>query len=87
VHHGKLVKELLEVEKNHIEVFCLPAYSQGRNPDEYVNCDLSQGVSAKPSPKSQEKLRGNVQDHIEMLKHNSCRVIKYFVHKGIQNAA
>jgi len=40
VHHSKLVKEWLEVEKNHIEVFYLPAYSPDRNPDEYLNCDV-----------------------------------------------
>ncbi len=87
VHHSKLVKEWLEVEKNHIEVFYLPAYSPDRNPDEYLNCDLKQGMSAKPSPKSQEKLRDNVQDHMEMLKQSPCRVMKYFKHKSIQYAA
>lgn len=87
VHHSKLVKEWLEIEKNHIEVFYLPAYSPDRNPDEYLNCDLKQGMSAKPSPKSQEKLRDNVQDHMEMLKQAPCRVMKYFKHKSIQYAA
>ncbi len=87
VHHSKLVKEWLEVEKNHIEVFYLPAYSPDRNPDEYLNCDLKQGMSAKPSPKSQEKLRDNVQDHMEMLKQSPCRVMKYFKHESIQYAA
>ncbi len=87
VHHSKLVKEWLEVEKNHIEVFYLPAYSPDRNPDEYLNCDLKQGMSAKPSPKSQEKLRDNVQDHMEMLEQSPCRVMKYFKHKSIQYAA
>lgn len=87
VHHSKLVKEWLEIEKNHIEVFYLPAYSPDRNPDEYLNCDLKQGMSAKPSPKSQEKLKDNVQDHMEMLKQAPCRVMKYFKHKSIQYAA
>lgn len=87
VHHSKLVKEWLEIEKNHIEVFYLPAYSPDRNPDEYLNCDLKQGMSAKPSPKSQEKLRDNVQNHMEMLKQTPSRVMKYFKHKSIQYAA
>lgn len=87
VHHSKLVKEWLEIEKNHIEVFYLPAYSPDRNPDEYLNCDLKQGMSAKPSPKSQEKLRDNVQNHMEMLKQAPSRVMKYFKHKSIQYAA
>ena len=87
VHHSKLVKQWLEIEKNHIEVFYLPAYSPDRNPDEYLNCDLKQGMSAKPSPKSQEKLRDNVQNHMEILKQTPSRVMKYFKHKSIQYAA
>ncbi len=87
VHHSKLVKEWLEKENNNIEVFYLPAYSPDRNPDEYLNCDLKQGMSAKPSPKTQEKLSDNVKDHMEMLQQSPNRVVKYFKHKSIQYAA
>jgi hypothetical protein len=65
----------------------LPAYSPEKNPDEYLNCDLKQGLSNKPSPKNQEKLRKNVEDHMNMLDQNPERVKKYFNHKDIQYAA
>jgi hypothetical protein len=65
----------------------LPAYSPEKNPDEYLNCDLKQGLSAKPSPKNETKLKENVKDHMEMLVENPDRVIKYFKHKDIQYAA
>lgn len=86
VHHGKPVKEWLVKEKEKIEVFYLPAYSPDRNPYEYLNCDLKQGMSAKPSPKSQNKLSNNVEDHMKMLQQSPDRVMKYFRHKSIQYA-
>lgn len=52
VHHSKPVKEWVEKHTGEIELFYLPSYSPERNPDEYLNCDLKQGVSAKPSPRS-----------------------------------
>lgn len=86
VHHSKPVKEWLENEEN-IEVFYLPSYSPDRNPDEYLNCDLKQGMSSKPSPKTQEILNQNVQNHMNMLKESPDRVVKYFDHKSIEYAA
>lgn len=89
VHHSKLIKEWLEKEENKIklEVFFLPSYSPDRNPDEYLNCDLKQGMSAKPSPKSQVNLCDNVKSHMMMLQQRPDRVAKYFHHKSIGYAA
>lgn len=87
VHHSKPVKEWLEKQNNKIEVFYLPSYSPDRNPDEYLNCDLKQGMSAKPSPKSQSKLSDNVKNHMRMLQNSPDRVKKYFKHKDIAYAA
>ncbi|MGL1886257.1 MAG: IS630 family transposase [Reichenbachiella sp.] len=52
VHHSKLVKEWVENNKEHIELFYLPSYSPEKNPDEYLNCDLKYGLSIQPSPKN-----------------------------------
>lgn len=89
VHHSKMVKAWLGQEevKEQIEVFFLPSYSPERNPDEYLNCDLKQGISNKQSPKSKEKLQENVQQHMEMLQQNPRRVEKYFEHESIRYAA
>ena len=56
VHHSHIVKDWVKENKEKIELFFLPAYSPEKNPDEYLNCDLKQGLSAKPAPKNQEKL-------------------------------
>lgn len=87
VHHSKLVKEWADDNKDDIELFFLPAYSPEKNPDEYLNCDLKQGMSARPSPKDIDRLRENVQDHMDMLNGAPERVMRYFRHPEIQYAA
>lgn len=87
VHHSKVVKQWVEENKDKITLFYLPSYSPERNPDEYLNCDLKQGLSARKSPKNKETLQGNIQDHMDMLCSKPDRVMKYFNHKDIQYAA
>lgn len=87
VHHSKIVKQWVEDNKENIALFFIPSYSPERNPDEYLNCDLKQGLSAKKSPKNKETLQRNVQQHMVMLCNNPDRIIKYFKHKDIQYAA
>ena len=87
VHHSYIVKDWAAENKEKIELFFLPAYSPEKNPDEYLNCDLKQGLSAKPAPKNQEKLKENLENHMNMLVENPTRVQKYFNHKDIQYAA
>lgn len=87
VHHSKIVKTWVEENKDSIALFFIPSYSPEKNPDEYLNCDLKQGMSAKKSPKTKEILQDNVQNHMEMLQRNPERVKKYFEHKDIEYAA
>lgn len=87
VHHSKIVKKWQEEHKNEIELFYLPSYSPDRNPDEYLNCDLKYGLSEKPAPKTVEKLKENLENHMNMLQKNSGRVAKYFNHPSIKYAA
>lgn len=87
VHHSKVVKKWVEEHIEKIELFYLPSYSPERNPDEYLNCDLKYGLSDKPAPKTQEKLKENLENHMNMIQKNSHRVAKYFKHKSIKYAA
>ncbi len=87
VHHGKIVKEWAEKHTESIELFYLPSYSPEKNPDEYLNCDLKQGLSQKPAPKNQERLSEHLNEHMVLLQGNPERVRKYFQHKDIQYAA
>lgn len=87
VHHSKVVKEWVEKNEGKIALFFLPSYSPKMNPDEYLNCDLKQGLSAKKSPKNKEILQNNVEQHMELLTNIPERVKKYFKHKSIEYAA
>nr|MDA3859986.1 transposase [Melioribacteraceae bacterium] len=87
VHHSKLVKQWVEGHKNKIELFYLPSYSPEKNPDEYLNCDLKYGLSIKPAPRNQEKLKNNLQENMNLLQAKPMRVKKYFNHKDINYAA
>jgi len=87
VHHSKIVKAWVKEHSHKIAIFHLPSYSPEKNPDEYLNCDLKYGLSEKPSPRNQEQLKNNVENHMIMLKKNHDRVKKYFNHKDIKYAA
>ncbi len=87
VHHCKIVKEWAEANKDKIALYYLPSYSPEKNPDEYLNCDLKQGLFAKPAPRNVEKLKENLENYIALLQNNPVRLQKYFQHKDIQYAA
>lgn len=88
VHHSKIVRRgWAEENKEKIALFYVPSYSPERNPDEYLNCDLKQGLSAKKSPRNKETLQQNVQSHMDMLQNTPDRVVKYFKHQSIEDAS
>jgi len=87
VQHSKIVKKWVAEHQDKIELFYLPSYSPDRNPDEYLNCDLKYGVSEKPAPKTVDKLKQNLENHMNMLQNNKERVAKYFNHPSIKYAA
>ena len=47
VHHAKIVKKSLAVNKDQIEVFYPSSHSPELNPDECLNCDLTAGVHSR----------------------------------------
>lgn len=87
VHHSKPVKKWIQEHIDKIELFFLPSYSPEKNPDEYLNCDLKQGLSMKPAPQKQETLTQNIKEHMELLQNNPIRVKRYFNHNDIKYAA
>ena len=87
VHHAKKVKAWLGARTDQIEVFHLPSYSPDLNPDEYLNCDLKAGISAKPDSRSKLGMREAALSHMRMLQQRPDRVRKYFNHPSIQYAA
>jgi transposase len=87
VHHAHLVRSWLEKHKQEIEVFYLPSYSPELNPDEYLNCDLKQGIRASSPAGTVDDLKSKVSSHMRMLQKKPERVKKYFKHRHIAYAA
>lgn len=87
VHHSKLVKEWLQERNDQIELFFLPSYSPELNPDEYLNCDLKDGVHSAAPARTQQHLKKKTISHLRMLQKRPARVRKYFEHKKIAYAA
>jgi len=87
VHHAKVVKAWLAKHKDKIEVFYLPAYSPEPNPDEYLNCDLKEGVHSRSPARNNEQLKKKIISHMRMLQKKPARVMKYFNHPKINYAA
>jgi transposase len=87
VHHSRLVKEWVAVHSDKIELFYLPSYSPQHNPDEYLNCDLKQGISSKKAPRNEDQLEALIIEHMNMLESKPSRVRSYYRHPKIAYAA
>jgi transposase len=87
VHHSKIVKKWLLDHKDQIELFYLPSYSPELNPDEYLNCDLKDGVHSKVAARTKKNLKKMTLSHMRKLQKSAQRVKKYFKHPKIAYAA
>lgn len=87
VHHSRLVKEWLRDHQEHIEVRYLPAYAPELNPDEYLNCDLKQGVHSGRPARNKQGLKKKTIGHMRKLQKTPARVRKYFEAESIRYAA
>lgn len=87
VHHSKLVKQWVQDHSDQIELFFLPSYSPELNPDEYLNCDLKDGVHSGPVARSKKQLKKKAFSHLRKLQKLPGRVRKYFKHPKIAYAA
>src|SRR5210317_270161 len=63
VHHSYIVKDWVKEHESEIEIFFLPSYSPELNPDEYLNCDLKQGVHSGIPARSKKQLKQKAIAH------------------------
>jgi transposase len=87
VHEAAAVDEWLADKKDRIEVFYLPKYAPGRNPDEYLNCDVKANINTGGLPKDREELHGKLHRFMQRLAKLPARIASYFEHKCIAYAA
>ncbi len=87
VHHSKPVKNWVQDHGDQIELFFLPSYSPELNPDEYLNCDLKDGVHSKVPSRTKVDLKKKAISHLRKIQKSPERVKSYFKHPKIAYAA
>src|SRR4051812_28660400 len=65
----------------------LSNYSPDRNPDEGLNGDLKQAVTAKPLARSKGQLKQAVVNHMRSLSKRPARIRSFFHHPQFRYAA
>ena len=86
-HHSKVVKAWVQNHSDDIELFFLPSYSPELNPDEYLNCDLKDGVHSGVPARSKKQLKNRAVSHLRKIQKLPGRIKKYFTHPKIAYAA
>ena len=87
VHRAGLVRAWLDGRQDQIEVFYLPAYSPDLNPDECLNGDVKQAVTARPLARSKGQLKQAVVNHMRSLSRRPERIRSFFHHPQFRYAA
>ncbi len=87
MHHAKVVQQWLKENAEKIEVFYLPSYSQELNPDELLNADLKQRVTAAVPAKTQVQLVKTTSKALRSIQKQTARVERYFRHPDVRYAA
>lgn len=87
VHHSKVVKAWLDVNKEKIEVFFLPPYSPEINPDEYLNGNLKQKIRSGLPARTESDLTKKTRSFMKTLQRRPNHVKNYFKHPSIAYAA
>jgi transposase len=87
VHKGKKVREWIEANRDRIEVFYLPPYAPGLNPDEYLNNDLKQDAAKRATARTKADLMKTAKSHLKSLQRRPERVQRFFRHPRVAYAA
>ena len=83
VHHGKIVAQWLDNNKNKIEVFFLPPYAPESNPDEYLNHSLKLSVHSGNLPKTKKDIKHKIHSFMRRLQHEKDKVRAFFNHPNV----
>jgi len=86
-HKTKILKAWLEENKDRIELFFMPPYSQELNAQEYLNQDVKTNIIGKKRPINKEQMRNNVEEFMNKRKKDKTQVQKYFHESHVRYAA
>jgi transposase len=84
VHHGKIVAEWLEANKDKIEMFFIPPYSPELNPDEYLNHALKLDIHGGIPPRTRADIENKTTCFMTGLQAEPKRVKAFFKHKNLE---
>ena len=87
VHHCAPVKKWLEEHSQLIEVFYLPSYSPGLNPDEGLNGDSKEAIETRVPCRTKDKLRLAATNHMTASEKNTERIRAFFKDPVVAYAA
>ncbi len=84
-HHGKILHEWLELNKEKVRIFFLPSYAPEYNPDEYFNGNIKREMAKLPASKTANELKRNAhkivrniqskKNHKYSIQKESCQVL------------
>jgi len=66
-HHGKLVKDFAEKNKQTISIYYFPSYSPEINPQEYLNNILKQNIHSGLPPKNKKEIKEKTQKFMDSV--------------------
>ena len=87
VHRARTVTAWVEENKDRIELFYLPPYAPERNPDEYVNNDVKQGMGRRSTPMDKAAMRAGLTAHMRRLQGRPHKVRSFFQAPDVRYAA
>lgn len=87
VHHSRTVRDWLEAQHEHLELFLLPSYSPDLNPNEYLNRDLKARINAGHPVRDGAQLKKNTLSQRRSLQRQPPRIRSYFHNDNIRYAA
>lgn len=87
VHRARVVATWAEANEGRIELFYLPPYAPERNPDEYVNNDVKQGMGRRSTPMDKAAMRAGLTSHMRGLQRRPHKVRTFFQAPDVRYAA
>jgi transposase len=87
VHRAKIVTAWLAENVDRIELFYLPPYAPERNPDEYVNNDVKQGMARCTTPMDKAAMKNGLSSHMRGLQRRPEKLRSFFQADDVRYAA
>ena len=86
VHHGLILQDWAEQNKDKISLFYLPSYAPELNPDEYLNNNLKREMAKKGYSKNEKVLKSKALNTMRSFQSSNSRVADFFENENVRYA-